>query len=134
MASRPNSALVSRFRSSHHCAAHSFTNFGIKGTLAVYNSSAVFGFEVPTRTRGYNDRNFKSTALGQGGGRLQPRVSLTSRRLSCARCGNAFECDLDGGCWCHAESFRLPMPEPASGQDCLCPTCLQAAAGIARTP
>jgi hypothetical protein len=22
-----------------------------------------FGFEVPTQTRGYNDRNFKSTAL-----------------------------------------------------------------------
>src|SRR6185369_2460659 len=56
--------LVSRFRSSHHCAAHSFANFGIKGTLAIYDSSAIFGFEVPTRTRGYNDRNFKSTALG----------------------------------------------------------------------
>src|SRR4029078_11169009 len=55
--------LVSRFRSSHHCAAHSFANFGIKGTLAIYDSSAVFGFEVPTQTRGYNDRNFKSTAL-----------------------------------------------------------------------
>ena len=54
---------MSRFRSSHHCAAHSFANFGIKGTLAIYDSSAVFGFEVPTQTRGYNDRNFKSTAL-----------------------------------------------------------------------
>src|SRR4051812_43813393 len=53
-----------RFRSSHHCSAHSFANFGIKGTLATYDSSAVFGFEVPTQTRGYNDRNFKSTALG----------------------------------------------------------------------
>ena len=60
---RRGSALVSRFRSSHHCAAHSFANFGIKGTLAIYDSSAVFGFEVPTQTRGYNDRNFKSTAL-----------------------------------------------------------------------
>jgi hypothetical protein len=50
-------------RSSHHCAAHSFANFGIKGTLAIYDSSAVLGFEVPTQTRGYNDRNFKSTAL-----------------------------------------------------------------------
>src|SRR4249919_3410069 len=60
-------ALVSRFRSSHHCAAHSFANFGIKGTLAIYDSSAVFGFEVPTQTRGYNDRNFKSTALGPDG-------------------------------------------------------------------
>src|SRR6476660_7534199 len=57
---------VSRFRSSHHCAAHSFANFGIKGTLAIYDYSAVFGFEVPTRTRGYNDRNFKSTALDTG--------------------------------------------------------------------
>src|SRR6187549_2625509 len=46
-------------------AAHSFANFGIKGTLAIYDSSAVFGFEVPTQTSGYNDRNFKSTALGQ---------------------------------------------------------------------
>ena len=55
---------MSRFRSSHHCAAHSLANFGIKGTLAIYDSSAVFGFEVPTQTRGYNDRNFKSTALG----------------------------------------------------------------------
>jgi hypothetical protein len=45
--------LVSRFRSSHHCAAQSFANFGIKGTLAIYDSSAVFGFEVPTQTRGY---------------------------------------------------------------------------------
>ena len=59
--------LVSRFRSSHHCAAHSFANFGIKGTLAIYDSSAVFGFEVPTQTRGYNDRNFKSTALAPDG-------------------------------------------------------------------
>src|SRR4026209_1386216 len=58
-----NSVLVSRYRSSHHCAAHSFANFGIKGTLATYDSSAGFGFEVPTQTRGYNDRNFKSTAL-----------------------------------------------------------------------
>src|SRR4051812_46445844 len=55
---RRQARLLSRFRSSHHCAAHSFANFGI------YDSSAVFGFEVPTQTRGYNDRNFKSTALG----------------------------------------------------------------------
>ena len=62
---QPGGGLVSQFRSSHHCAAHSFANFGIKGTLAIYDSSAVFGFEVPTQTRGYNDRNFKSTALGR---------------------------------------------------------------------
>ena len=55
---------MSRFRSSIiHYAARSLANFGIKGTLAIYDSSAVFGFEVPTQTRGYNDRNFKSTAL-----------------------------------------------------------------------
>jgi hypothetical protein len=61
-------ALVSRFRSSHHYAARSLANFGIKGTLAIYDSSAVFGFEVPTQTRSYNDRNFKSTALGVSAG------------------------------------------------------------------
>src|SRR6185369_17009681 len=72
--------LVSRFRSSHHCAAHSFTNFGIKGTLAVYNSSAVFGFEVPTRTRGYNDRNFKSTALARASRRHGTIVKMIWRR------------------------------------------------------
>src|SRR6476659_9107048 len=58
-----NLGLVSRFRSSHHYAARSLANFGIKGTLAIYDSSAVFGFEVPTQTRGYNDRNFKFSAL-----------------------------------------------------------------------
>src|SRR5215212_3628709 len=76
--------LVSRFRSSHHCAAHSFANFGIKGTLAIYDSSAVFGFEVPTQTRGYNDRNFKSTALGRD---KQDR----GRRFLQHRCGGVAE-------------------------------------------
>ncbi|MGZ3296926.1 MAG: cysteine-rich CWC family protein, partial [Xanthobacteraceae bacterium] len=46
-------------------------------------------------------------------------------------CGTAFACDLNGDCWCRAQSFRLPMPEPASGEDCLCPACLTTAAGIA---
>src|SRR6185312_9474161 len=55
--------LVSRFQDRSICAACSFANFGIKGTLAIYDSTAVFGFEVPTPTRGYSDRNFKSTAL-----------------------------------------------------------------------
>src|SRR6476660_1079973 len=55
--------LVSRFRSSHHCAAHSLANFGIDGTLALYDSTAGLGFAVPTQPRGYNNRNFKSTAL-----------------------------------------------------------------------
>ena len=64
---------MSRFRSSHHCAAHSFANFGIKGTLAIHDSSAGFGFEVPKQTRGYNDRNFKSTALDVAGMRQPSR-------------------------------------------------------------
>src|SRR4029079_17819285 len=68
--------VVSRFRSSHHCAAHSFANFGIKGILAIYDSGAVFGFEVPTQTRGHNDRNFKSTALGVFRGRQRFRASF----------------------------------------------------------
>jgi hypothetical protein len=38
---------VSRFRNSHHYAARSLANFGIKGTLAIIDSCAVFGFEVP---------------------------------------------------------------------------------------
>ena len=50
---------------------HTFANFGIKGTLAIYDSSTVFGFEVPTQTRGYNDRNFKSTALA-----ARPRLRI----------------------------------------------------------
>src|SRR5262249_4589258 len=40
-------ALVSRFRSSQSLAAHSPANFGIKGTLATYDSRVISGFEVP---------------------------------------------------------------------------------------
>ena len=76
--------LVSRFRSSHHCAAHSFANFGIKGTLAIYDSSAVFGFEVPTQTRGYNDRNFKSTALARAIRKCGTIVQMIWRRPQAA--------------------------------------------------
>jgi hypothetical protein len=50
------------------------------------------------------------------------------RRLSCQRCGAAFDCQLGGGCWCAAEPMRLPMPAAESGEDCLCPACLRAAA------
>src|SRR5215216_1627706 len=47
---RPRDRLVFRFRSSHHFAAPSSANFGIKGTLALsILSSAAYGFEVPTR-------------------------------------------------------------------------------------
>jgi hypothetical protein len=56
----------------------------------------------------------------------------TSRRLSCARCGTAFECGSTvGSCWCAQEDFRLPMPaDPA--EDCLCPACLRKAAQAQR--
>jgi hypothetical protein len=67
---------VSRFRSSHHYAARSLANFGIKGTLGLYDSSAVFGFEVPTQARGYNDRNFKSTALANQSLRDQFQIAV----------------------------------------------------------
>jgi hypothetical protein len=40
---------VSRFRSSHTLAATSDANFGIKGTLALYDSSAPFEPEVRNR-------------------------------------------------------------------------------------
>jgi hypothetical protein len=55
--------LTSRFRNSHYCAAPSFANFGIEGHWQLYDSSVVFGFEVPKRASGDNDRNFKSSAL-----------------------------------------------------------------------
>ena len=70
---------MSRFRSSHHYAERSLANFGIKGTLAIYDSSAVFGFEAPTQTRGYNDRNFKSTALGRASRRHGTIVKMIWR-------------------------------------------------------
>jgi hypothetical protein len=57
-------------------------------------------------------------------------MSKAARRLTCERCGAAFECgrDSEHGCWCAGESFRLPMPLPqeaGSFSDCLCPSCLR---------
>jgi len=49
------------------------------------------------------------------------------RALTCAQCGSTFGCGLGGDCWCADESFRLPVPAVGSA-DCLCPTCLRAAA------
>jgi len=49
-----------------------------------------------------------------------------ARALTCPRCGTAFSCDLSGGCWCAAETAKLPMP--VSGEDCLCVNCLRAEA------
>jgi hypothetical protein len=55
--------------------------------------------------------------------------SPAPRRIVCARCGSAFACRPGGECWCAAEPVRLPMPD--TGEDCLCPDCLRAAAQIA---
>jgi hypothetical protein len=62
-------------------------------------------------------------------------MSEAARRLTCERCGAAFDCgrDMAHGCWCAAESFRLPMPLPreAGGfSDCLCPSCLRKVAQV----
>jgi hypothetical protein len=54
------------------------------------------------------------------------------RQLACARCGTTFECSLEGGCWCAAEPYRLPLPTTTSANtDCLCPACLRKAAEAA---
>ena len=58
----------------------------------------------------------------------QAQQKLPSRRLTCARCGTAFDCGSggkDGGCWCMDEADRAPMPTTAD-EDCLCPACLRA--------
>jgi hypothetical protein len=59
-----NLMLVSRFRSSHTLAATSDTNFGIKGTLALYDSSAPFEPEVRNRPCSTTCANFGFGALG----------------------------------------------------------------------
>src|SRR2546426_6270276 len=46
--------LVLRFRSSHHFAAPSRANFGIKGALASICFQCGFGFEVPILTLPHN--------------------------------------------------------------------------------
>ena len=57
------------------------------------------------------------------------RMSETEpRRVTCERCGTAFDCGLGATCWCVAETSRLPLPK--SG-DCLCRECLQKAAAQA---
>ncbi|MPZ41030.1 MAG: hypothetical protein GEU95_23895 [Rhizobiales bacterium] len=56
-----------------------------------------------------------------------PSEPTAPRRLSCARCGAAFDCSLGGRCWCASEPYRFPMPD-STAEDCLCPACLKAAA------
>lgn len=52
------------------------------------------------------------------------------RTKACARCGEAFSCRPEPGCWCEAE--RLPAGTAAALSrtygDCLCPRCLTGAA------
>jgi Cysteine-rich CWC len=55
------------------------------------------------------------------------------RRLACARCGAAFDCGLDAGCWCRDEPYRLPMSQ-MTNEDCLCPACLRRVAAAGPSP
>jgi hypothetical protein len=59
----------------------------------------------------------------------KPPRNKPPRKLSCARCGTAFECGLNGDCWCAAEPYKLPMKD-AAAEDCLCPDCLRKAAAV----
>ena len=59
--------------------------------------------------------------------------SLLPRHLACARCGTAFQCGTGGSggtCWCTDEAYKMPVPVDTS-EDCMCPTCLRAAAAAA---
>jgi hypothetical protein len=49
----------------------------------------------------------------------RPPISAAQER--CTRCGAAFACSPQGGCWC----MELP-PTPVVGDQCLCRDCLQA--------
>jgi Cysteine-rich CWC len=65
----------------------------------------------------------------------QPRARTGDSAMTCQRCGEEFPCarDQPGGCWCAAENYRLPVPLPpqaGSFDDCLCPSCLRAVAGL----
>ena len=54
-----------------------------------------------------------------------------ARPLACPRCGAAFECRPEGGCWCADETFRLPLDAAAVAEGCLCAACLRKAAAEA---
>ncbi len=61
-------------------------------------------------------------------------IAAAPRRLTCARCGTAFDCGLSTECWCGAETARLPLPTSGTGfADCLCRDCLRAVAMSAAT-
>jgi len=60
----------------------------------------------------------------------------SSGRRACPVCGAAFTCGILAGadrCWCADVQPVLPVPLAAAGAECLCPTCLRAAAESAGT-
>jgi hypothetical protein len=57
---------------------------------------------------------------------------VAPRRLTCPRCGAAFDCTLSDACWCTRQPIGLPVPEAGSGEDCLCPDCFKARAEAVR--
>jgi hypothetical protein len=61
------------------------------------------------------------------------KTAASPRKLACARCGAAFDCSLEGGCWCAAEPYRMPLSATAAAEDCLCPACLRKAAAAAKS-
>ena len=62
------------------------------------------------------------------------QLANAPRKKSCARCGTAFECALNGECWCAAEPYKLPLTSAGTAEDCLCPACLRKAAALATHP
>ncbi|HPN06255.1 MAG TPA: cysteine-rich CWC family protein [Hyphomonadaceae bacterium] len=57
-------------------------------------------------------------------------MDVSSRQITCERCGAGFSCSVNGACWCGEEAVRLPLPEAGQSQfnDCLCRACLRAMA------
>ena len=47
------------------------------------------------------------------------KTAASPRKLACARCGATFDCSLEGGCWCAAEPYRMPLSAEAAAEDCL---------------
>src|SRR5262245_2929642 len=69
--------LVLRFPKSVIACGSFDTNFGIERALANYDARAAFEFEVPTRSGGKCDTNFKITALVS-----QPLYRLVFSKIS----------------------------------------------------
>jgi hypothetical protein len=67
---------------------------------------------------------------------MQPPASdrTPPSRLICTGCGARFDCNPGGDCWCADEALRLPLPAAGTAAQCICPTCLRAAATTAIPP